>query len=138
MPGRWAGVAHRLIWRAGAVRLWHRLHRLWTTLLSSASASALADAFAPAALAASFTSASITVSAFFSAPVAAAAIAATAVAAPTIATAPVAPSSSCTPSSVATTVAVAALLPARLASDQRPKHRLRNGNGRAARPHNWW
>ena len=51
MPGRWAGVAVRLVWRAGTVRLWHRLHRLWTALLSSAPTLTTADSAAALATA---------------------------------------------------------------------------------------
>ena len=38
MPGRRTRVAHSLVWRASAVQLWHRLHRLWPAIFSSAPA----------------------------------------------------------------------------------------------------
>ena len=54
VPGRRAGLAHRHVRRAGAVRLGHGLLRLWRPLCVTALASALtAAAFAAAAIAAS-------------------------------------------------------------------------------------
>ena len=52
VPGRRPRLAHRPVWCVGFVRLWHRLHRLWTALLFTALAAALAATLAAAALAA--------------------------------------------------------------------------------------
>ena len=52
VPGRRPELRNRPISCSGSVRLWHRLHRLWTALLFAALASALAAALATAALAA--------------------------------------------------------------------------------------
>ena len=51
VPGWRPTLAYGDSWHAAAVRLWHRLHRLWTTLLFAALAAALASALAAAALA---------------------------------------------------------------------------------------
>ena len=52
VPGWRPRLAHRPVWCSGSVRLWHRLHRLWTALLFAALASALATATLASALAA--------------------------------------------------------------------------------------
>jgi len=122
VPGRWVWLAYGLVFHASAVRLWHRLHRLRTALLFAALATAaLATALSTAALA----TAALATAALSTAALATAALSTAALA--TVAATVAAP-----------TITATALLPARLPPDQRPKHRLRHVNGRAARPHNWW
>ena len=64
VPGWRPRFAHRPVWCSGSVRLWQRLHRLWTALLFTALAAALAtatlaSALAAAALAATLASADV-------------------------------------------------------------------------------
>ena len=78
MPGWRPRLAHRPVWCSGSVRLWHRLHRLWTALLFAALAAALAAATLASALPAAALDA-----AALAAPALAAALAAPALAAAT-------------------------------------------------------
>ena len=71
MPGWRPRLAYGDSWHASAVRIWHRLHRLWTALLSAALATALASALAAAALATA-TLAAAALAAALASPVAAA------------------------------------------------------------------